>query len=598
MNIQTIKNLFASIKKYALAHKVISGIVLVVILFGGYEAVHAFTNTSNQTKYVVATVQDGAIIQTVTGTGQVSASNQIDLLAKGSGNLTSVTGAVGQTFKAGDVIAQIDDTDTSFALQNSKLALQKLTEPADQVTLVEAQNALNDAITSKAQAQSDLTTAYANALKTMSDTFVDMPGVISGMNNMFNTSQGLLSPGGSFYNLNDEIRTDRDAAGAQLDASKTKYTSNLQDYQAINTTTPTSTLESVLAETLDTASSLSSSVKAAKNTVDLVQNLNTYNSSITSTQITSAQTNLNNWLTLMSGHAADLASIQETIQTDKDAITSANASINDKNLSLIKLQDGPDPIDVQTQELQVQQEQVAYDNSFITAPFDGTLATLSIKQDDAVTSGENVGTFITNQNIATISLNEVDAAKVQVGQKVTLTFDAIPDLTISGTVGEVDLVGTVSQGVVTYNVQIGFDTQDSRVRPGMSVNANIITNMKQNVITVPNAALKTQGGVTYVQIFSPALPSDPANSSAAGIATAQVPIDQQVQIGLADDTSTEITSGLNVGDQIVTKTIAPSTAKTTTTPSILSSVSGSRTTGAAGAFRGTGAAGAGAARGN
>ena len=99
--------------------------------------------------------------------------------------------------------------------------------------------------------------------------------------------------------------------------------------------------------------------------------------------------------------------------------------------------------------------------------------------------------LITKQKIAEISLNEVDAAKVKVGQKVTLTFDAIDGLSITGEVSEIDALGTVSQGVVTYGVKIAFDTQDERVKSGMSVSAAIITDVKQNVLLVPNAAVKS-----------------------------------------------------------------------------------------------------------
>ena len=61
---------------------------------------------------------------------------------------------------------------------------------------------------------------------------------------------------------------------------------------------------------------------------------------------------------------------------------------------------------------------------------------------------------------------------------------------------QIDAIGTVSQGVVSYNVQITFDTQDSRIKPGMSASVNIITNTQQNVLTVPNSAVKTKKGTS------------------------------------------------------------------------------------------------------
>ncbi|MBP7058561.1 HlyD family efflux transporter periplasmic adaptor subunit [Candidatus Gracilibacteria bacterium] len=185
--------------------------------------------------------------------------------------------------------------------------------------------------------------------------------------------------------------------------------------------------------------------------------------------------------------------------------------------------------------------------------------------------------------IAKVSLNETDVATVKVGQKATLTFDAIENLTITGEVVEIDAVGTASQGVVTYNVKISFDTQDTRIKPGMSTTASIITNSKSDILIVPNGAIKTQGDISYVESFqttsanssadtSGNTKSSTVNSSSEQVITSSNPPSQiQIETGLANDSYTEITSGLNEGDQIVTRTIT--SAKTTTTTSTKSAFS-------------------------
>jgi multidrug efflux pump subunit AcrA (membrane-fusion protein) len=112
-----------------------------------------------------------------------------------------------------------------------------------------------------------------------------------------------------------------------------------------------------------------------------------------------------------------------------------------------------------------------------------------------------------------------------------------------------DALGTITQGVVNYSVTIGFDTIDSRIRSGMSVSAKIITQVKQDVITVANSALKTQGNKTYVEVLKTG---------------AQTPEQRTIEIGISNSSETEIVSGVNVGDNVVTQTINP-TAKATTT---------------------------------
>lgn len=186
----------------------------------------------------------------------------------------------------------------------------------------------------------------------------------------------------------------------------------------------------------------------------------------------------------------------------------------------------------------------------VLSPFTGVIVTVPARKGDGASPSTVLATLATQQKIAQISLNEVDVTKVKVGQKVTLTFDAIEDLSIVGTVLQIDQAGTVTQGVVNYGVKIGLDTADERVRSGMSVAASIIVNSKIDVLVVPNAAVKQQNSQTTVDVLT---------------AGAKTPTRTSVRTGIANDTETEIISGINEGDEVVVQTItaaatAPATA--------------------------------------
>lgn len=174
----------------------------------------------------------------------------------------------------------------------------------------------------------------------------------------------------------------------------------------------------------------------------------------------------------------------------------------------------------------------------IFAPFDGVLATFTAEKGDSVSANSSIGSLITKNQIATISLNEVDIAKVAVGQKATMTFDAIDDLTITGKVVEVDTVGATNSGVVSYGVTVAFDVQDTRVKPGMTVTVNIILSSKADVLLVNTSAIKTASGESYVMVMASGTPEK-----------------RTVTTGDISDTQTEITSGLSEGETIVTQTI-------------------------------------------
>jgi HlyD family secretion protein len=134
----------------------------------------------------------------------------------------------------------------------------------------------------------------------------------------------------------------------------------------------------------------------------------------------------------------------------------------------------------------------------------------------------------------------------------------------------VDTVGTVSQGVVSYNVKINFDTDEEKIKQGMSVSASIITDVKQNVLMVPNSAIKSQDDINYVEIFDKEI-------ATAQISSSEIPKQQIVEIGLSNDTSTEIISGLSENQKVISRTTtasSSSTSKTTTSNNLLRSGGG------------------------
>lgn len=515
------------LKQYISSHKIISTIIFVAIILGGYGIYRWKNPGTTATKYVIAAAQKGTVIASVSGTGQVSASNQIELQSKASGNIISTNAKVGETLNAGQLIAQVDSRDAEISLENAQIALDKLTEPAD--------------ATAQLQAQNSLTKSYESGFNTVASTFLDFPGVINGVHDLFYTTAGYLGDQKT-QNLSNTSKNSRNNAGVSYDKANTVYENNVKLYQNTTRTSGNSSIENLISETYDTVKTLTDALKDSKNAVEYIKN---QQADQNQSDATTAENNLTTWTTEMNSHLSDLLAAKNSIEEAKSSLT--------------KLQQGADALDVRSQKLSLEQKQNAYNDTFIRAPFSGVLAKLTINSGDSVNSGTSIGTFITQQKIAEITVNEVDAAKIKVGQKATLTFDAIPDLSISGKVAEIELVGTVSQGVVNYSVKIGFDTQDDKIKSGMSVSATIITDTRQDVLVVPNSALKLQGTNHYVETVD----KGTATTNNQGAILTTLPNQQTVEIGLSDDTSTEIISGLSEGDKIVTKTIAGTAAATT-----------------------------------
>lgn len=201
-------------------------------------------------------------------------------------------------------------------------------------------------------------------------------------------------------------------------------------------------------------------------------------------------------------------------------------------------------------------------SSTITAPVSGivkgltiapgAIVTVTSTSTNATSASQVLGSIYQQGPIQSqVNISEVDSVKVTEGDKVTMTLDAFPDATFTGKVLSINTNGVVSSGVTTYPAVIAFDSGNDRIYPNMSVTAKIITNIKNDVISVPSSAVQqSQNGFTVRVMKNGNVTIAP------------------VQIGISNDTQTEITSGINEGDSVVTAVIQP---KATTSSSQTSS---------------------------
>lgn len=577
---------------YAKAHKLITLVAVIVILGGGYWAYAKTAASTVETKYVLGTAQKGTVIATVSGSGQVSPSDQVDIKPKVSGDVVSVPVTAGQTVKAGTVIAYLDSTDAQNTVRNAKadlenaqISYQKTIKPADQLTLTQSQNAVTKAQESLQTAQTNLSKDYVNAYNDIVATYLDMPtlmtsfkDIVTGTGASHGTQWNIDYYKTTVVNWDNSAYTYRDSTYSAFQKAQADYSSSIDDYKKVTQSSNTSTIASLLDESYTTAQSVTDALNTTNAFIQFYSDQVKDHNQQTSSTADSSLTDLNTYISKMNNHLSALLSDRNALQSDQQAVASAKRSIVENQLSLEKLQAGADSLDIQSSQLSIQQKQNSLQqaqddlaNYTVRAPFDGVIASINVKRGDSASSGTAVATLISKNQIAEMSLNEVDAAKVSAGQNATLTFDAIDGLTIAGKVASVDTLGTVSSGVVSYTVKIAFDTQDSRVKPGMTTNATIQTDVHQDTLYVPSSAVKTQSGKSYVLVFDPALET----SGTAAVTSAAAPKSVSVVTGISDDTNTEITSGLTEGQQIVVKTTTGSassaTSKTTTTSSSKSS---------------------------
>jgi HlyD family secretion protein len=175
------------------------------------------------------------------------------------------------------------------------------------------------------------------------------------------------------------------------------------------------------------------------------------------------------------------------------------------------------------------------DRATLAAPFAATVTEISIAPGSVVgTATTAIALVDTSALYVDVSLSENDVALVKPGQTVDLAFDALPDVTLTGTVDLVLPVGASDQGVVTYPVRVRFDPGQAQVKVGMSASVTIEVERHSQVIQVPSRAITTLGPIKTVQVLSDA---------------SETPTTMQVETGATNGAMTEIKGCVEPGKQ-------------------------------------------------
>ena len=167
----------------------------------------------------------------------------------------------------------------------------------------------------------------------------------------------------------------------------------------------------------------------------------------------------------------------------------------------------------------------------ITAPCDGRVATLDADNGDSVTGGTKLLSIVEDGAGMTLSIDELDIVSVEAGQRAVMELDALPDVTLEGTVEKIAPLGSTGTAVTTYDVTIALDGVDSRVMGGMNVSGEIIVDSAQDALLIPTDALQKSGGAYYV--------------------TMQDGSTRAVSLGIVTRDQAQILSGVSEGECVV-----------------------------------------------
>jgi HlyD family secretion protein len=489
MQLSFMKKLKGPISK----KKVTIGIVLVfiviasVILYKSKIIQNKFTKKTNVTQRT-AQVEKGSVAVTVTGSGPLTYSKTTNAITKVAGTITKLYFKEGDTVKAGDLLAEIDNKD----------ALQ---------TVTDKENSLNQ-------------TVLSNSLNTTSEKDLIVKAPISGQVSDIKVISGqAVQKSAQVLTVIDNSKLKLTVRFNTADASKisvgqvadvyipslmqnAKAIVTYKNNQAEGTTTGGQLIKVEL--TLDNPGALiaginaSADVETSSGTVSSVEaaaleNINKQ------TVLTNASGTVNEIL-VKDGQKVEANTVLVKLKNDDIAVNN--------QLTQMKIDNSASQLDLAKKQL---------DDYRIYASIDGTITKQTLNVGDNIKANETIATITdTNQIQFDIPIDELDIAKIAVGQKVKVTIDALTETTaapLEALVDKVPLSGTSSNGVATFNVTVKLTKVSNKLKSGMNASGIIEVSNVENVLRVPIEAVTKVSNKAFVWVKSDGTNQPSANGN-------------------------------------------------------------------------------------
>ncbi len=499
-------------------------IVLIIILFA------VFSKGGSSIKTVA--VQKGELISDVSVTGTVTPSQSLDLSFTQSGRISSISVNVGDKVYAGEVLAKLDNADLSAQVAQAQANVEIQQAKLDQLQRGSRPEDIKVTESDLNKSKVDLTGYYGGVINILNDAYAKSDDAVRNQIDPFFSDDNTANPNLTFLSSDsqgiNDVKLQRVIVGNELNQWQTELSSitasssnNILDSSMVSAQSHLSDIRNFLNELMNV---LQSSIGLSPATLE------TYK-----TNLNVARTNINLASTNISNQQQLIASQKALVQKNQDQY----------NLILA----GSDPQDIAAQQAQVDQAkaslayaQAQYQKTLLVSPFDGVVTRILPSVGDVVSANDIVLSLIGNGNYQIdANIAETDISKIKIGQTAQVTLDAYgPDVIFDAKVVKIDLSSTELEGVATYKTTFQFVKNDSRILSGLTANVDVLSAKKENVLYIPTRDIIQDSNNQYVNVLV-----DSKTNKVNKV---------QITTGLVGSNGmTEITSGLNEGDLVVSE---------------------------------------------
>lgn len=489
-------------------------IIVVVVLLAGY---FIFFSGNKDQKFDFVTAQIGNVSEVVSVTGKISPVEKADLAFEKSGKIVSIKVKVGDRVNKGDILATLDSASDRASLNSALAKLADLSRGLNAPELALEESKIKTASVSLQNAKQEaLNTARSalvlsqTAINNYADNFFDYPQSANPTINVRTASQS----------LQNSIGLDRVMVSETLTKWKNDLETMKTNDEALSLIARVNSYENTLKSFMDKLSSI-------------VNDLNPNNSGLSRAAIDANVALMNTGQTTLNQAISAVATVKSTLEnstTNYDQIYS-NYLLKNSGSSAQAILAQKSLVDGYRYELEK--------NTLVT-PISGIVTKVEPDIGEYVTPGNLAfGVISDGEYKIEAYIPEADIAKINISNLASTTLDAYGQtVDFPSVVVDIDPAETVLEGVPTYRIVLQFVYKDQRIKSGMTANLDIKTNQRQNVLIVPTRAIQTEENQKFLRVVDQ-----------TGKAYSQVP----VQIGLkGSDGMTEIISGINVGDKVVT----------------------------------------------
>lgn len=538
--------------------KLITGIVVSIVVVVGLAGWYFLGSKSQvQAKTVTATVTKGTIDVKVSGTGNVEPADTSNVIAKASGNIAGLNVANGQHVKAGQLLFKLDDSNLQSQIERARLD-QRQTQldmgtTSDQLKQQQIYAPLSGRVTSI-----QVTKGQDVQKGTVMMTVLDINNLTFQIpfNDVSRIKVGQKA---------DVTITDLGASGLTGIVTKVNRApiadayGTLVYYVTIMISNPGALVSGMQAQ---------AAVHTDKGVID----------GYTTGPLEWASTNI-----VRAGISGNVTQLN----VDENTVVKKGQLLAALDSDSLKSQIDSQSLKLQQSRLSISDLEKQLPDYLIYAPANGiftmtastnntasgnnsstTASDVSDKWQvgDEVKAGQIVGVIDDSAGmVVTVPVDEVDIAKIKLGQKADITFDALADQKFTGSVSDISDEGVVSNSAATFDVKVALDKTEG-VKTGMTANVEILVNHKEGALLVPIESVQDKGGRKFVSLDTGGAAddtrkSDSDNSSGnrSGAGSAMAGKMTRIETGLYNETYIEITNGVKEGDKVVLPTVARST---------------------------------------